>query len=420
MKLPKFLQKILLRNTLANPDSWLKEALGGGKSASGAIVNSETAMRVTAVYACVRILAETIASLPLVTYRRLDRGKARAPDHPLYTVLHDIPNPEMTSFTFRETMMVHLLLTGNAFAQIVRDRGGRVRELWPLNPNKIKPQRNKSTEKIEYVLSNDDGTQEVLPYEKILHIPGLGFDGLIGYSPIRMAREAIGLSLAAEQFGAEFFGNGAHFGGIIEYPGKLSDEAYERYKKDVREKYAGLGKQHQIMVLEQGLKYHQITIPPEDAQFLETRKFQVTEIARIFRVPPHMLADLERATFSNIEHQSIEFVVHTIRPWLVRWEQAIFKKLLTPMEQKEYFVEFLVDGLLRGDIKSRYEAYAVARQNGWMSANDIRELENMNPIEGGDVYLVNGNMVPIGGAGAQEKGGGSDAGNQTTQDRNQQ
>lgn len=418
MKLPKILQKILLRSTFANPEPWFIEALGGSKSSSGSIVNTSTAMRVTTVYACVRILAETVASLPLVIYRRLDRGKTRALGHPLYTVLHDIPNSEMTSFTFRETMMVHLLLTGNAFAQIVRDRGGRVRELWPLVPNRVKVQRNTATQKIEYVYTNDDGIQEILPYENVLHIPGLGFDGLVGYSPVRMAREAIGLSLAAEQFGAEFFGNGAHFGGIIEYPGKMSEEAYQRYKKDIREKYAGLGRQHQIMVLEQGLKYHQVTIPPEDAQFLETRKFQVTEIARIFRVPPHMLADLERATFSNIEHQSIEFVVHTIRPWLVRWEQSIFKKLLTPAEQKEYFAEFLVDGLLRGDIKSRYEAYSTARQNGWMSANDIREIENMNPIDGGDIYMVNGNMISFGQAGEKQKGGETIADNSASQDGN--
>lgn len=390
------------RSTLANPDSWLVEALGGRPAASGVNVNESTAMRFTAVFAAVRVLAETIASLPLPVYRRLvPRGKERAPEHPLYQVLHDRANDEMTSFTWRETSMGHLCLWGNTYSEIEFGKDGYVRALWPLRPDKTWPEREPRTGKLVYKTILPDGTGAVLPAYRVLHIPGLGFDGLMGYSPVRLAREAIGLGLAAEEFGARFFANDARPGAVLEYPGKLSKEAKDNLRRSWEEMHQGLNKRHRIAILEEGMKLHEIGIPPEDAQFLETRKFQVVEIARIFRVPPHMLADLERSTFSNIEHQSIEFVVHTIRPWLVRWEQVINWKLFTEAERKIYFAEFLVDGLLRGDIESRYRAYAVARQWGWMSANDIRELENMNPVPGGDVYLIPLNMVPAGSGGAE-------------------
>lgn len=389
------------RSTLANPAEWLVEALVGNKSASGRSVTPATAMQSTAVFACVRVLAETVASLPLHVYRRLPQGgKERATEHYLYPVLHDQPNPEMTSFELRETLMGHLCLWGNAYAEIVRDGGGRVRELWPLRPDKMTVKREDG--ELRYYYQLPDGTIAALRQQQVMHIRGLGGDGVMGYSPIRLAREAIGLALATEEFGAGFFGQGAHPGGIIEYPGKLSDQAYERYKKSVQEAYGGLGKAHRLMVLEEGLKYTQVGIPPEDAQFLSTREFQVIEIARIFRVPPYLLQDFSRATFSNVEHTAISFVVHTVRPWLVRWEQAVKRDLIPPAEQREYFAEFLVDGLLRGDIQSRYNAYAVGRQNGWLSADDIRELENMNPLPDGQgkVYLVPLNMIPASSVGS--------------------
>lgn len=392
-------------STLTNPSKWLVDWFGGGSQAkSGVVVNEQTALRVTAYLAAVKIISETVASLPLFVYKRLETGgKARAPDHPAYEVLHNQANSEMTAYQFRETFQGHVLNWGNGYAEIERDGGGRIRGLWPLLPDRTWPERNPGTGKIRYRTTLPDGQQVLLPFENVLHVPGFGFDGLVGYNPVRLAREAIGLALATEEFGANFFGQGANPSGIIEYPGKLSDPAYQRYKQEIREKHEGLSKSHRIMVLEEGLKFHQVTIPPEEAQFLETRKFQVSEIARIFRIPPHMLGDLERATFSNVEQQSIDFVVHTIRSWLVRWEQAIRSKLFTVSERRQgVFAEFLVDGLLRGDIQSRYAAYAVGRQNGWLSANDIRERENMNPIEGGDIYLVNGNMLPADQAG---KGG---------------
>ncbi len=393
--LSKWLEK---RSHPSNPEKWLTDLLGIGQTTyTGVAVNEKTAMQTTAVYACVRILAETIASLPFPVYRRLSGGgKARAPDHPLYSILHDVANEEMTSFTLRETMMGHIALWGNAYAEIERNGAGDIVALWPLLPDRTWPERNKNTKKLEYKTVLPDGTLALLSKEQVLHIPGLGFDGLVGYSPIAMTRQAIGLAQATEEFGGRFFGDGAHPGGIVEYPGTLSDVAYERYKKDAQENYGGLGKSHRLMVLENGLKYTQVGIPPEDAQFLETRKFQLNEIARIFRIPPHMIGDLERATFSNVEQQSIDFVVHTIRPWLVRLEQSIQFKLFTPTERRLFFAEFVVDGLLRGDVKTRFEAYGIAIDKGWMNRNEVREKENLNPQDGLDEFLVPLNMAPVG------------------------
>ena len=361
---------------------------------AGLFVSEESAMRTSAVYACVRVLAETVASLPLPLYKRLTKGKEKAIYHPLYSLLHDVPNHEMTSFSFRETMMTHLLLWGNAYALIVY-KGKTPVELWPLHPSRVYVDRHSVTKELIYYYSDDDG-QKMYSSSQILHIPGLSYNGIKGLSPIALARETIGLSQATEEFGSRFFSNGARPGGILEHPGIVKDP--EKLRTSWENVYKGVKNSHKIAVLEEGMTYKEIGIPPNDAQFLETRKFQLNEICRMFRVPPHLIGDLERATFSNIEHQSIDFVVHTIRPWLVRWEQAIQRCLLSEGERSLYFVKFTVDGLLRGDFKTRMDGYAVGRQNGWYSANDIRELEDLNPLPdevGGDLYLVNGNMMPI-------------------------
>lgn len=382
---------------MSSPERWLIDFFSGRSSASGINVNETTALQSTAVYACVRILAETIASLPFPVYERLSGGgKARAPNHPLYSVLQEAANSEMTSFTLRETLMGHILLWGNAYAEIEYNNAGQVIGLWPLRPDRTWPERNAETKQIQYRTALTDGTQAVLPFDKVLHIAGLGYDGLIGYSPIHLAREAVGLAIATEKFGATFFGNGTNVGGVAKHPGKLSEQGSKNLRQSINETYAGLGNSHRVMLLEEGMTFEKVGIPPEDAQFLQTRQFQLNEISRIFRVPPHMIGDLSRATFSNVEQQSIDFVVHTIRPWLVRLEQAVKFKLFTPSERRRFFAEFLVDGLLRGDIKSRYEAYSIGRQNGWLSADDVRELENMNPLPDGTgkVYLVPLNMVP--------------------------
>ena len=391
-----------------------------GRTKSGKPVNERTAMQTTAVYACVRILAEAVASLPLHVYEyQDDGGKKLVHDHPLYYLLHDEPNPEMNSFVFRETLMSHLLIWGNAYAQIIRDGAGRVLGLYPLLPDKMDVQRD-DRGNIYYVYSRNSDENPMfkeygdirLKAEDVLHIPGLGFDGLIGYSPIAMAKNAVGMTLACEEYGASFFANGANPGGVLEHPGVLKDPS--KVRESWNSVYRGVNNAHKIAVLEEGMKYQQIGIPPEEAQFLETRKFQINEIARLYRIPPHMVGDLDKSSFSNIEQQSLEFVKYTLDPWVIRWEQSLQRSLLLPGEKGKYFIKLNVDGLLRGDYQSRMNGYAVGRQNGWFSANDIREMENMNPIpdeQGGNLYLINGAMTKLEDAGAFAK---TDTGQQNT------
>ena len=395
-----FLSRLFQTRASPKNSSWFSPpSFFFGTSSSGKAVNEKTALQTTAVYACVRILAETIASLPFHTYRYTLNGKEKAIEHPIYYLLHSEPNPEMTSFVFRETLMSHLLLWGNAYAQIIRDGRGRVLGLYPLLPNKVIVNRNQHGELV-YQYEKEGQTYFLRSYE-VLHIPGLGFDGLIGYSPIAMAKNAVGMAIATEEYGAKFFANGANPGGVLEHPGVVKDPA--RIRESWNAVYQGSSNAHRVAVLEEGMKFQSIGIPPEQAQFLETRKFQINEIARIFRIPPHMIGDLEKSSFSNIEQQSLEFVMYTLDPWVVRWEQAIQRALFTENEKRQYFVKFNVDGLLRGDYQSRMNGYAVGRQNGWLSANDIRELENLNRIPedlGGDLYLINGNMTKLADAGA--------------------
>ena len=378
-----------------------------GGTTSGKRVTERSAMQMTAVYSCVRILSEAIASLPLHLYSQTDTGgKEKATEHPLYFLLHDEPNPEMTSFVFRETLMTHLLLWGNAYAQIIRNGRGEVIGLYPLMPNRMNVDRDEKGQLFyEYMVGSDDaptmkqGTVRLSPSD-VLHIPGLGFDGLVGYSPIAMAKNAIGLAIATEEYGSRFFQNGAAPGGVLEHPGTLKDPA--KIRESWNQTFSGSQNAGKVAVLEEGMHYTPISISPEQAQFLETRKFQINEIARIFRVPPHMVGDLEKSSFSNIEQQSLEFVKYTLDPWVSRWEQSMVRSLLTPEEKKQYFVKFNLDGLLRGDYQSRMNGYAIGRQNGWMSANDIRSLENLDLIpeeKGGDLYLINGNMTKLEDAG---------------------
>lgn len=399
----------LFHTNKASPKNTLSSTMSFffGSSMAGQNVTERTAMQNTAVYACVRVLAEGLAELPLHIYQYTsDGGKQRAINHPLYFLLHDAPNPEMTSFIFRETMMNHLLLWGNAYAQIIRNGQGKITGLYPLMPDRMDVNRAANGEiYYTYTRNYDDyqaknkSKQVILLSDEVLHISGLGFDGLIGYSPIAMAKNAIGLSMATEQYGATFFKNDATPGGVLEHPNVVKDP--ERLRKSWQSQFSG-SNNHSIAVLEEGMTFHQLSIPPDQAQFLDTRKFQLDEIARIFRVPPHMVGDLDRSTFSNIEQQSLEFVKYTLNPWCIRWEQAMNQQLLSADDQRKFFVKFNVDGLLRGDYESRMNGYAIGRQNGWLSANDIRELEDLNRIptdEGGDQYLVNGNMLPLNQAG---------------------
>lgn len=367
----------------------------GSNSYAGNVVNEDTALTFGAVYACIRIISESVAMLPLLTYRRQkDGGKERAVNHPVYDLLHDEPNPEMTPLEFREVITSHVASWGNGYAEIEWSNSGRPLALWPLNPGKMDIERKNGQLRYNYTLPNGQG--RTLPAYRIHHVRGLGKNGIIGYSPIRLAMQSIGLGLGTEEYGARFFGNGARPGGMLKHPGKLSDTAYDRLKKSFTDAHEGLSNAHRLKILEEGLSYEAVGIPPEEAQFLETRKFQVTEVARWWRVPPHMLADLDRSTFANVYEMSQEFLTYTLQPWLTRIEQALRRDLLTSSERKELLIEHLIDGLLRSDPAARSQFYQMMITNGVMSRNEVRIRENLNPYPGGDSYLVPLNMMQAG------------------------
>jgi len=382
-------------------DSMMDRATNGEPSHAGVSVSEESALNISAVYCAVNIIAGTIASLPLQLYRRTATGKEPYHDHPLYELLHYQPNPEMTSYVFREILQSHLLLRGNAYAEIIPDRLGRPAQLWPWNPTAVKVRRDAEDNRIYYEIWDGAGKPRRVPAELMLHIPGLGFDGRIGYSVLAKARETFGLGLAMEEFQARFYGQGTNVGSVLEHPGRIGDKAHERLKKDILEKRAGLSQAHKTMILEEGMKFVKTGMPLEDAQFLESRVFQISEIARWFNLPPHKIKELSKATYSNIEQQQIEFVMDSIRPWAVRWEQHIAWKLLREEERRTLFAEFNLDGMLRGDTMSRMQAYSLMRNVGAINADEIRALENLNPI-GGNAGTVYWKPLNMGDANAEE------------------
>ena len=358
---------------------------------SGQVVNATTAMRSSAVHGCVRILAETLASLPLALYKETDEGKEKAKGNNLYYLLHDQPNPWQTSYEFREMMMGHVLLTGAAYAEVVRDNSGRIAYLMPLHPRRVMPFRYK--ESMAYQYTETDGTQRVLFTGEVLVIRNMmSDDGITPLSPIGVAREAIGLSLAAEDHGSRLFSNDATPAGVLEHPGTLDAAAVKRLRESWENTHQGSSNAHKTAILEGGLKYNAISISPKDSQFIEARKYQIEDIARVYRVPPHMLADLSKATFSNIEQQSLDFIAYSMLPWFTRWEQAIKRDLFLPRDRRAMFVEFIVAGILRGDVKTRYEAYSKGIVDGWLNRNEVRAMEGLNRVEGLDEYLVPLNM----------------------------
>jgi len=362
-------------------------AIDGAPTYSGVDVSRDTAMNFSAVFCAVNIIAGSLASLPLQLYRRVGNGKELYTDHPLYYILHDQPNPEMTSYVFREVMQNHLLLNGNAYAEIIPDRAGRPGQLWPWNPIVVKACRNESN-RIVYEIKEEASKVRVVPAERMLHIPGLGYDGRVGYSVLKKAGEAFGLGLGMEEFQARFYGQGTNVGSILEHPGQLKGDAQDRLRKSLEEQRAGLKGAHKTLILEEGMKFTKTGMPLDDAQFLESRVFQISEIARWFNLPPHKLKELSKATYSNIEQQQIEFVTDSIRPWAVRWEQHATWKLMKPEERRRLVVEFNLDGLKRGDFKARMEGFAILRNIGGINADEIRAKENMNPIGGvaGETY----------------------------------
>lgn len=378
-------------------ERYLAWAFGGGASSSGIVVNPQTAMQAGAVYSCVKVLAESIAMLPCNIYQRGEKtSKTAATSHPLWPLLHDQPNDFQTNVEFFEMLVACLCLRGNAYAWINRTRSGRVVELLPLHPDMVRVEMGAGFA-LRYSVTMPDGSFQTLGPGELFHVRGLSLNGWLGISPIAYARESIGLALATEKFGGQLFRNGAKMGGVLEHPGKLGDEAYKRLKISFDEAHSGENA-HKTAILEEGMKFSKVTMTADDSQFLETRKYQRSEIAAIFRVPPHMIGDLERATFSNIEQQSLEFVTFTLMPWLTRIEKAIKRDLLSPVERQTYTSKFNVSALLRGDAAARSSYYHNGILDGWMTRNEARVAESelgiiLNPIDGLDIPLMPLNMT---------------------------
>ncbi|MCM1974623.1 phage portal protein [Streptomyces sp. G1] len=389
-------------SSIATPEKWVEEWWSGGSvNSAGVRVDQETALMYAPFFAGVRVIAEDLGLLPLHLYERLERGKRRATEHPLYALLKDAPNPMMGAMAFKEALQGHAITWGRGVAYVVTDEPtGVVKELWPLRPDRVHIKvRNMGKGRIErWVQYRDDvnGIYANLAPGEYLCINGLGDDGVTGYSVVELAANSIGLGLATEHYGAKTFSNGAAPAGVLTHPDNVSPEARRRMADDWENIHRGIDRAHRVAILEEGVTWQQVGLPNDANQFLETRKLQVTDMARWLRLPPHKIGDLERATFSNIEEQQLDYVSSALSAWLTRWEQAILTQLMLPEERARYFPEHLVDALLRGNSAARYAAYAIGRQWGWLSANDVRERENMNPVEGGDAYLIPLNMIPAG------------------------
>jgi len=377
-------------NSLRDPPLWMT---GGAQSWAGQTVNESTAMGLSAVYACNKIIAEDISSLPFKAYERLSpRGKRPATEHPSYVIANEQPNPQMSAMVMREAQFHHALLTGNSYAWIEFSRSMKVKAIWLLRPDRTEKKQHEDGS-YKFHVRTEDGQEDVFEEWEVIHVHGLGWDGLSGYNVVHMARQTIGLALALEQGNASFWSNGARPGGYIEVPKRMSDPAYERLKKGWEGRHQGSANAHRMAILEEGAKWNEVGMPLKDAEFMQSRKFSIAEVARWYRMQLHKLAELDRATFSNIEHQSIEHVTDTLRPWIVRYEQEYNRKVYGVGSR--FFAEHTVDGLLRGDSEKRSLLYAAGRQWGWLSADDIRETENMNPLDDGqgDIYLTPTNMT---------------------------
>jgi HK97 family phage portal protein len=379
------LKALLSRDKPDQTGSWFVP-----QTAAGQHVDEDTALRYSAVWACVRVISETMATLPWQVFQKTKTGRKEM-EGDIAWMLQAEPNPEMSPFAFKELMTRRALTCGNGYAEIERDGGGRPKALWPILPERVYPRRNENGDLVYYVRDVDQGDVELSPSD-VFHLKGPGGDGLVGYSVIRMAAESIGLGVAMQQFGANFFGNGAHVGGALFHPKSLSDTARKNLEDSVRKTASGKSALS-LRVFEEGMKYERIGIPPEDAQFLESRNAQVRDICRWYRVPPHKVADLADAKWANIEFQAIDFVTDAIVPWACRMEQEGNAKLFGRNNRGTVYTKLNLAGLLRGDMKARYDSYAVGRQWGWLSGNDIRALEDLNPIPNGDLYLVPANMT---------------------------
>ena len=370
---------------------------GGGSSLAGVSVTEHTALRNSAVWAAVGLISDDVSSLPLMLYKRTDNGgKLKFDTHPLYRLIHDEPNPEMSSMVFRRTMQAHVLIWGNGYAEIERDGVGRPVYLWPLEPERVRHDRDRAGNVI-YRVGNTNGMETVIPAADMLHLVGRSHDGSVGSSLVMHARESIGLALAAEQFGSTFFGNGATFGGVISFKGPKPPEMSETgYKESLEARHQGVKRAHKLLALYNDAQYKETGVEPNSAQFLETRQFQILEVCRWFKLPPHKLAHLSDATFSNVEQQNVDYFVSAIRPWLVLWEQELTRKLVRPLERSIQVIEHSVEGFLRGDSAARAAFYRALFDLGAITPNEIRAYENMNPLPGGDQAFVQGNnLMPL-------------------------
>lgn len=364
-------------------------------SKAGVPVNGDTAIKVAAVFACVNLISQTIAALPLVLYKNVNSGKEKATYHSLYSILHDLPNKDTISFDFWQMLIVNLLLTGDGIAVIQRNGDGQITELRNVPSGAVTIYKNTVTGEKYYQITESGKDYKYYP-ENIFHVQGMRFNNSdSALDPIVVAREALGLSIATEEYGSKYFSQGGNMGGVIEVPNAMSEAAFNRFKQDFNTAYSGLGGSHKWLFLEEGAKANKLNSNPDESQFLETRKFQVIEVARFFNVPPHMIMDLERATFSNIEQQSINFVQYCLGPWLKKIEQTVYRDLLSLSDRKKHYAKFSANALLRGDITARKDFYNAMLQNGVYSPNIVLELEDMNGYEGGDIRMVNGNMIPV-------------------------
>lgn len=383
------------------PAYWLQQLFGGGETDSGVVVNEANALTLSAYWNGVNIISAAIGFLPLVLYRRIGQGRERAYTHPVYTLLHDRPNPYMDALVFRETLQAHLLTWGNGYAEIERNGAGGPKYLWPMAPNKVRPEVYDNGSKVQYIYTTPQNTTRTIQFENVLHFKGLGFDGIKGYSVVGHARNSLAAAKAVEQYGARFFKNNATPPAILEHPKTLTDESEKHLRESWEKMHKGTENAGRIAILEEGMKLHQIGIPPEDAQYLSTRKFSITEVARWLNIPPHMIKDLEKATFSNIEHLGIEFIVWTLTPWMKRWEFETTYKLISKDQRRTFFAEFVPAALLRGDTKSRFEAYRISIYSGWMNRNEVRNFENMNSADGLDGFLKPLNYEVVGAPAAE-------------------
>jgi HK97 family phage portal protein len=382
---------------IMSSDPRARDFFGGSPTSTGVSVDEFSAMNYSAVYAAVQLISSQVGNLPLVLYKKLPGGgKTRYEAHPLYRLVHDRPNPEMSSLVWRESLQAHVLTWGNLYSEIVRNGEGRPVALWPITPDRVTPFRRGSDTPLEYRIVNGDGSDDFIAAADMIHVPGLGFNGIIGYSVIQKMRESIGLGMAAERFGGAMYGNGLAIGGVVSFKGPKPQELSDaNYLASLNSKHQGVDRAHRILALYNDAKYERMNIPPNDAQFLETRQFQVDEIARWFNLPPHKLKELMRSTNNNIEHQNLEYYIDCLSPWLERWEQELCEKLISPLERNQQEIEFVADGLLRGDVTSRGEFYSKQFSIAGLKPNEMRASENRNPIDGGDDAFVALNLIPL-------------------------